>query len=198
MSGGVGDLPSPDRSFDGTRKTLMQQHTRSVAQFDQTTKALKKLDAIRKGLERLQDKQDLVTMDDVVDEAGKLVAHGIDPMALAGMLADAPQQGGGEALGGWVASHAQTAAMGEQRLMIQNNIARHQMAVSAIHLLTAHANAQAMMGDLAPGIGQLPQQNGNDLALAGDGKGIPAPTPGDNMDATQNRLSIGSRFMEQQ
>lgn len=191
-AGGVGDM----MSFDGSRRSLMQQHTRNTALYKQTGDALKKLDVIRKSLERLSDKQDIVTMDDIVDEAGKLVSHGIDPMALAGLLADAPQEGGGEALGGWVASHAQTAMAGEQQMLAQHNMARHQMGVSAVHMLMASANGRAMMGDLSPGPGNMAPQEGNDLGLGGNGGDIPAPSPGSSGPA--NQLAMGARFMEKQ
>lgn len=178
-AGGVGDLPSPNMSFDGSRKTLMQEHLRSKAQYQAMSKALKQLDHVRKGLQTLADKQDMVSMDDLIDEAGKLVAHGIDPMALAGVLADAPQEGGGEALGAWVASHAQTAADAEQNLMQQRALAQHQMGVSAIHLLMAHANAQHMLGGISPPIGRGLQEDNNDLDQ-GTGEEIPQSTPGDH------------------
>lgn len=189
-AGGIGSGPM---SFDASRKSLQDQHGRNLAFYKRTGETLKKLDVIRKGLERLSDKQDMVTMDDIIDEAGKLVAHGIDPMALAGLLADAPQEGGGAALGGWVASHAQTAMMGEQQAMIQHTNARYQMGVSAVHMLMAHANAQNMMGGIAPDADHPPPE-GNDLGLGGNGGQIPAPTPGDS--GPSNRLAMGARFME--
>lgn len=205
-AGGIGDLPSPQAgardSFDGSRNTLMQQFNKNEAWYKQTGQALARIDKIRKSLERLSDKQDLVTMDDIVDEAGKLVGHGIDPMALAGMLADAPQDGGGEALGGWVATQAQTAMMGEQRMLMQHNLAQHSMGVSAMHILMAHHNAQAMFGPAAPPIGKSQdQQPSDDMGLGGqpggqngNGLSIPQPTPGDTTPGAASAL--GSRFME--
>lgn len=194
-SGGVGDMPSPvgGMTFDGSRQTLMEHHLRNKAVLENTGKALKQLDVIRKGLEKLADKQDVITMQDVIEEAGKLVAHGIDPVALAGVLADAPQEGGGEALGGWVQSHAQTAMVAEQNLIQQHNLARYQMGVSAVHLLMAHANAQHLMGGLSPPIGG-PQQNGNGNTLAPDAdKPIPQDTAGEHN--ISNSLAMGQRFM---
>lgn len=189
-AGGIGDLPSPQAgarsSFDGSRNTLMQQHDRNMAWYKQTGQALKKLDVIRKSLDRLGGKQDLVTMDDIVDEAGKLVGHGIDPMALAGMLADAPQEGGGEALGGWVATQAQTAMAGEAQMLVQHNLAQHAMGVSAMHMLMAHHNAQMMFGPAAPPIGKsaATDQGGDDMELGGqprNGLSVPQSTPGSGL-----------------
>ena len=179
-SGGIGDLPS---SFNDSRTTLMQEHGRAKAMFKDATENLRKLDALRKSLDKLSDKQDMVTMEDIVHEAGKLVTHGLDPVALAGVLADAPQEGGGEALGGWVASHAQTAAMGEQQLLVQRDLAKHQVLTSGMHLLMAHANAEAMTGTPVP-IGNVPE--GNELTL-GTEDGGPHEHP--------TNLQIGQRFM---
>lgn len=179
-------------TFDESRKAVAQWHSRNRAMYEETGKALKQLDHIRKGLERLADKQDVVTMEDVVEEAGKLVAHGIDPVALAGILADAPQEGGGEALGGWVATHAQTAAQGEQAMIVQHNIAKHDMGVSAIHMLMASENANGMMGQMP----QPPQQNGNGLLPTGNGGPLADYTPGDY--SMGNKLAMGRRFMGRQ
>lgn len=166
-------------SFNDSRDALGQQHMRNVALYQSTGKALKQLDVIRKGLEHLSDKQDVVTMEDVVEEAGKLVAHGIDPVALAGVLADAPQEGGGEALGGWVASHAQTAMAAEQQLIFQHNLAKHNMGVSGLHMLMAHANGQA----IADGMPQ--ESSGSDLGT-------------EDSPSMSNSLAMGQRFMRPQ
>jgi hypothetical protein len=159
-------------SFNGSRQTLMEHHQSNVAAFEESGKMLKRLDAVRKGLEKLREKQDIVTMDNVVEEAGKLVAHGIDPIALAGILADAPQQGGGEALGAWVAQHAQNAEQAEQQMMQQHKLLQHEMGSSAWHLMVAHANAKAMLGGFSPPMGD----SGNGLSGSnGGGDGGNAP-----------------------
>lgn len=168
----AGGMSNSPMSFDGSRQALQQQHSRNKAWYEQTSKALTKLDVIRKGLGRLADKQDMVTMEDIIDEAGKLVAHGIDPMALAGLLADAPQEGGGEALGGWIAGHAMTAMQGEMQMKQQNDLARHQMGSTAIHLLRASHNATAMLG----GMPQQQDNSGSGLSLGGNGN-PPSPSP---------------------
>jgi len=198
-AGGIGDMPS----FEDSQKTMMQQHQRNKSMFKQSGDALKKLDVVRKSLERLQDKQDVVTMDDIVQEAGKLVSHGIDPMALAGILADAPQEGGGEALGGWVAQHAQAAAQGEQALMQHHSDNAHNMAVSALQLMMVHSNAQKRMGGVSPSMGR-PVDEGNinqlnNMSSGGNGQ-LPLPSPGDEnrSGSPDDRLAIGSRFMDEQ
>jgi hypothetical protein len=143
--------------FNQSRDILTKSHKFNVAMYKEIGQQLKKVDAIRKSLDKLSEKQDMVTMEDIVAEAGKLVSHGLDPIALAGILADAPQTGGGEALGGWIADHAQTAAQGEQQLIMQHEIFKHKMGVSAMHLLLAHHNG----ANLPP---QTPVDEGNELS----------------------------------
>lgn len=144
-SGNGGPMPT---SFGGIHQVLHGAHGQAKAAYDQTGKALGILDHMRKGLERLSDKGDMVTSEDIISEAGKLVAHGIDPMALAGILAEMPQEGGGEALGGWIMSHAIQAAQAEAQVMAAHEAARHQMGVTALHVIMAHdaGHRVGMMG----------------------------------------------------
>jgi hypothetical protein len=167
-------------SFDGSRRTLAQQHSRNLAALAASTKALKQLDLMRKGLTHLAGKQDVVTMEDIVGEAGKLAAHGIDPIALAGILADAPQEGGGEALASWVAGHAQTAEQAEGQMQQQHAALQHQMGMSAIHLLMAHDNAKHMMGGISPPMGQVPDA-GNALNPADHPENDQSNGPGNSL-----------------
>lgn len=157
---------------------LTSHMKRAKAAFDVTGKAIKQLDLIRKGLERLSDKQDMVTLDDIIHEAGQLVSHGIDPVAMAGVLADAPQEGGGEALGGWVASHAQNAAQAEQGLIAQHEQNTHDMGVAALHSMMAVVTGHGMPDD------QQLQQNGLN-------------TPQQAPSSQGNPLAYGARFMQQ-
>lgn len=179
-AGGVGDAPSPHMDFDGSRRTLMQNHTRIKAAYEESGKQLRNLDIIRDALDRLSDKQDMVTMEDIIGEAGKLVAKGIDPVALAGVLADAPQEGGGQALAGWVDNHAANAQRAEQALGVQRNNLRLQLGASGVHLLMAHSNAQQMQGGISPPMGS-PQGSGNDLTGAPNPSGPPAPNGNDQI-----------------
>jgi hypothetical protein len=150
---GNGGMPT---SLADIHQTLHGAHGQAKAAYDQTGKALGILDHMRQGLERLADKGDMVTPEDIISEAGKLVAHGIDPMALAGVLAEMPEQGGGEALGGWVMSHAIQAAQAEQQVMAAHEAARHQMGVTALHVIMAHD-----AGHRAPMPGSEPMADGD-------------------------------------
>lgn len=172
-------------SLDAVSDILSKDHGRAKAAYEQTTKALSQIDAIRKGLELLSDKGDMVVMEDVIEEASKLVGHGIDPSALAGLLADAPQEGGGEALGGWVATHAMTAAAAEQQLLVMHSAARHQMGVSSLRMIMSHTVGQAIMPT-------PDEQAATDNQLM-PGKGGPPPTSDVSMAGAK-----GVRFMEPQ
>ena len=167
--GGGSGPPGPQAApqsmdFEGSRRTLTGQHSRNEAVFAATTKALRQLVAVRESLERLTKKQDIVNMEDVIEEAGKLVGHGIDPTALAGILADAPQEGGGEALGAWIAGHARSVEQAEQQVRVQNSLARQHMTMTAVHLALAHDNAQSMLGGMTQ---EQPPQEGNQLVMRG-------------------------------
>lgn len=140
-----GPPPGMPTSFGEARNILEAQHGRNKAAFEATNKALAGMDSLRQSLARLTEKGDVVTPEDVIEEAGKLVGRGLDPMALAGVLADMPQQGGGQALAGWLAQHAMAAAASEQQIKAQNNVARHAMGVSALHELMGHSIGQALM-----------------------------------------------------
>ena len=182
-AGGIGDLPD---SFTNSQKTLMQQHDRNKAMFKQTGDGLKDLDYVRKELDHLQSKQDVVTMNDVVAAAGRLVSKGLDPMIMAGVLAEAPQEGGGEALGGWVANMAMQAMTAEQQLAMQHSMARQNLLMSGAHLMMTHANIKKLTGQDMP---------------IGESTGGEPPPPQEDADEIGNApgstLQLGQRFMDQ-
>jgi hypothetical protein len=74
----------------------------------------------------------------VIGAAGKLVSKGEEPMALAGVLADMPDQPG-EALQSWVGQLAQKFAVTAAKVDAAHVVARHQLGVSAVHGLLAQA-----------------------------------------------------------
>lgn len=143
--GTPGGGASASMSFNDARTNVFDQHSRNKALYELTSKALRQIDTVRKSLDRLAEKRDVVTMEDIIHEAGKLVGHGIDPAALAGILADAPQEGGGEALGAWIAGHADNMMKQEAALMQEHKLIQHNMGISAIHAMMAHANGTSLM-----------------------------------------------------
>lgn len=146
-TGGPPPGPSPDRmptSFDEAKGILETEHGRAKAAYELSSKALGKMELIKGSLSRLAKKGDVVQQEDVIEEAGKLVSRGIDPFALAGILADMPQEGGGEALAGWVQGHAAQAAATEQQLKINQAVSRHDLGVGAMNMLRGHAVGMAI------------------------------------------------------
>jgi len=126
------------------------------AQYDKLKRARQTLDVARSGLEHLTELGDMVSPEDVIKEAGKLVAHGLAPQAMAGLLADIPT-GGGLQLAEWVKEHLEGVSQREAQLQPVLDTFRHRMGV------------QALMGLKAAGL-----QRGGALGLQGGG-GI-APT----------------------
>ena len=101
-------------------------------------------------LDQLAKLGDNVTTEDVIKAGGGLVAAGLTPKAVAGLMATLPQ-GGGEALAGWVQQHEQMLEQQEQQNQQMHQMAAHQMGVSAIHALASHAHeAQKAQAPQAP------------------------------------------------
>lgn len=141
-------------------------HGQARGQFDALAKAKGTLDKIRAELTQLASLGDSVTEEDVIKSAGKLVAHGIAPVAMAGVLSGMPPSGG-QALAGWVQQQAQAMEAKEAQLVPMLETARHGLGVMAMHSLVAHA-AEARQ---APG--PLPSGPTNPLMPGG----LPAAAP---------------------
>src|SRR5271163_229728 len=150
MSGALGQMPAPQLQTPGQpapvqatgswqhTPVLTQVHDQARARFDATSKATKSVDQFQSGLGALSKMGDSVTPEDVIQEAGKLVAGGQDPATLAGFLADMPSSGG-QALAGWVEAHLQTVQQAEAQTAAAHGQARHALGVSALHGLIAHS-----------------------------------------------------------
>jgi hypothetical protein len=130
---------------------LGDAHIQAMEQFKAVKVALGRTQRVADELQSLVHLGDLVTPEDVVKGAGNLVAHGEDPLQLAGYLADMPPQPG-EALADWVGQHAQAMMVNEQKLLQAANAARHQLGVSSLHMLAAHSiRPQGQGPALTPG-----------------------------------------------
>ena len=188
---GAGTPPQPGlghrmpNGLEAATQALQRGHGQAKAAYEETSKALLQVDHVRKALERLADKGDMVTPEGVIGEASKLVAHGLDPAMLAGILADMPQEGGGEALGAWVTGHAVTMAQMEQQLVQARAVAQHQLGVSAVHMLTAHDVGRAIAGPEP----EASADGGN--ALGGSGGPPPAPSMGGSLGLSPGPASPG-------
>jgi hypothetical protein len=135
----LGQLPSPP-SASGIPLSADHASTlasQSSAHYSALAKADKMASVARKQLDKLSGMGDSVSPEDVIDSAGKMVASGIDPMQMAGVLADMPE-GSGEALAGWVAQHAKAAEVKYAQLQQALAASRHAMGVAALHDLVGH------------------------------------------------------------
>ena len=160
-------LPPWHPGFDhaGLRQRLVAGQQHAEALFDKTSKARKDIGVLQSGLAKLMKLGDLVTPEDVIEQAGKLVAKGFEPMILAGYLADMPEAGGGEALAGWVAQHVQTADQNAQQIDQLHQQARHQLGTSSLSVLQAHSGpasgpAQTIAGAGAGANSLMPESAG--------------------------------------
>jgi len=131
----------PDRHL----QTLGSVRQQAQAHFDAVEKAVGRMDRVREQLSLLGEKGDVVTPEDVVESAGKLVGAGEDPLAIAGLLADMPEAPG-EQLAAWVGQHAATTAVKEAQLEAVATQARHALAVASLHNIMAHSLTPAGQG----------------------------------------------------
>ena len=132
----------PSDPHSPLRGRLLSSHSAAKAQFDKTSELVSRADRARTGFLALTSLGDSVSPEDVIGEAGKMVAAGEDPLVLAGVLADMPSNGGGAALAGWVQAQMAKAQQMEAQIMQAHNAARHQLGVSALHVLQAHGPGQ--------------------------------------------------------
>lgn len=132
--GSPGDSPHADM--------LVQMHKQAMAQYAQISKADELAQLVRKGIDKLVDKGDSVTDDDVVDEMATLVGQGADPAAMGALISGGgpssspPMPSGGPGLSQWLLAHDQQFAQMEQQIQGPLKAARLAVMTSAIHLLT--------------------------------------------------------------
>jgi len=120
-------------------QALDQIHSANKAQFDKLDSSRQTLERVRAQLDQLAKLGDSVTAEDIIKAGGGLVAAGLTPKAVAGLMATLPP-GGGQALAGWVDQQEQQLVMQEQQNKQMHQLAAHQMGASAIHALASHAH----------------------------------------------------------
>lgn len=103
------------------------------AKYAKLSGARDMLDAVQEQMDGLVSKFDTVSPEDVMTSAGKLVAAGLTPEAVAGMLADMPDNS--QALQDWVAKHAKDVAQRSEQLDALLGETRHQMGVVGLRQL---------------------------------------------------------------
>lgn len=155
----AGSPPPPSSSAPPSiLDAISTSHGMASEMFDKTSETSKQALAVRNELAELSRLGDTVTPEDVIEGAGKLVGQGLDPIQMARMLAEMPQ--GSEALAGWVNGHLQTLEQQLPQLAQLHAVARHELGVSALRGIMAHAAGH----EASPGSSPSPE-------LAG-----PAPT----------------------
>lgn len=102
----------------------------AAARFQTMKEAVKRLDMVRKELDHLVSLGDTVDTEALVKAAGKLVAGGFGAVQVAGLLADAPEQG--EALQSWIAEQDQQVAQRETQAQRALAMTRHELGLTAL------------------------------------------------------------------
>lgn len=148
---GVGLLPNPQEETPAGAggpagnsphlPGLVDEMEQTKAQHDKLSGAAGTLAKVRTELDSLVKLGDMVTVEDVIKGAGGLVAAGLEPKAVTGLLADMPQ--GGEALASWLKAHDADVTAREQQLEQVHSQVRHDMGVKAMRVLAAHGQGAA-------------------------------------------------------
>lgn len=164
----------------------------NAAQYGKIKEVIGKAQVIRTQLDELVKMGDMVTTEDLVHHASKLVAKGIGAAEIAGILSEAPEQG--EALAGWINMKDQKLRQEEAQLQQMASLSRHNMGVSSLRLLGAHAMAQLHGFGMEPqpstgipGSGAGPAGGAANDLMAG---GSPGSTPGASDDDTANAMGV--------
>jgi hypothetical protein len=112
-------------------------HDMTRAKYDKLAEAKGLLEKVKKELLPLAKMGDTVSQDDVIKAAGKIVGHGLGAGAVAGLLADMPQDG--QPLAAWVAQHLLGIQQREQQLAPVLTGIQHELGVHSLQLLAAHS-----------------------------------------------------------
>jgi hypothetical protein len=145
-------------------------HDQALAKFDKISAAQKSLGQIATELTKLVSLGDLVTMEEVLGAAATLTGAGQDPRAMAGLLAEMPENG--PALAQWLQQKLGSLQEKTAQLVPAGRMAQHDVGVAALRQLAAHSLAappQAPAGAGSPltvnsGQGPIPGPGGNALA----------------------------------
>jgi hypothetical protein len=106
---------------------------RSIALYQAVLKHARIDAALRKQIDALRKKADLVTQDDAIETSGALVRAGLPASFVAGMLADMPE--GGAALQTWVERQSRLLAGDEFMVGTVLRLVRHRMGVEGLKAL---------------------------------------------------------------
>lgn len=139
VSTGVEGPEPPD--LNGLLPHMEGGHQREATKYEKLKEAQGKATTMREQLDSLVKLGDMISSEDLVKAASKLVAKGFGAGELAGILSEAPDAG--EALQGWVMQKDLSLRQNEQKLTAMLDQTRHDLGVSAMRLLAGHSMAQA-------------------------------------------------------
>lgn len=156
-------------------QSMQQQHSAAQAKLDKMQEISDQASAVSTQLKHLTTLGDLVTEEDVVKSASKIVAAGVPAMSMATLLADMPS--GQEALSAWIAGQAQQFQAKEAQIQQLMGVTRYETGLAALRLLSAEsfgemsepfAGAPAGSNPLMPGTpGLAPAPLGIDNSAPG-------------------------------
>lgn len=163
------EAPTPPRS--PITQHFTSQHDAALARYEKLAKAGETLAKVRKIMDGLTAKQDMVSEEDVLEGGSELVAAGLGAAAVAGLLADMPQTS--EGMQGWVQQHDQDVQKREAQLKQVLVLARHELGLTAMKTL----------------IGGAAEDHFAAQAEQGQPSAVPAPT---QAPPSSNPLSLGA------
>ena len=134
-------MPQPGQQDPGATgpdlfSVAQSAHQKVRAVYDKVDETKQQLTRVRGELDKLMNLGDMVSEDDVIGAAGRLVGHGLGAEAMAELLATMPMQGG-QALAGWIAT--QDAQLKQHEFMVHHTQQglRHELGQSAMRVLAA-------------------------------------------------------------
>lgn len=143
-------------------KTSMLDEAQS--QFEDLKHRMGLLERVKNGLGTLVAKGTSLSAEDVQGEAGKLVAAGLKPQAMAALLSQMPTKP--EMLQAWVQNLEDMTMEREAQLHEQMTQARHQMGVAGMISLAGlmHGASQAGQAAAQASVSPTAAPSGSDLA----------------------------------
>jgi len=131
---------------------IADAHRSAQAQFQKVSESFAHLSSLRGELDHLSSLGDMISPEDVVKSAANLVGKGFSAHEMAVLLSEMPDNT--EALKGWIAQNDQMVTQWEQNAKLMMDSARHQLGVTALHVLMKDHLAGA---GAAPQMGMSPQ-----------------------------------------
>jgi predicted component of type VI protein secretion system len=128
---------------------LSNAQDEAQAKWAKVTESETRLAAVRGVMDQLTQMGDMVTPEDVVKGAGRIVAAGMSASAVAGLLADMPEQP--QALQAWVAQQDQGVRQREAQLQQVKASVGHELGVKSLKLLMGLGAEQKMQQSEASG-----------------------------------------------